>query len=228
VTNASSTLNSGESHPRSQRAWYFAITLLFFCGMLVAQSRLRDWGRIADPRWLQPAKSGLNAPFITTPDPVVDKMVELGNITESDLVYDLGCGDGRLVITAAMKSGCRGIGFDIDPQRVTEATENARLHEVDTLVTIRQDDVFKVDLSEADVILMYLLPWMLEDMIPQFDKCRPGTRLVSHDFQIKGIVADRTEQVPVSETSTHLVHLYHTPLKREPPPLPRRRPKSSK
>jgi SAM-dependent methyltransferase len=224
VTNTSAT-SPDESATRVRRAWYFAIALLFICGVLVAQSRLRDRIRVADPAWTERVKSGLNAPFIKTPDLVAEKMVELGNISSSDLVYDLGCGDGRLVITAALKTGCRGIGFDIEPQRVVEATENARLHQVDSLVTFRQQDVFTLDLRDADVILMDLLPWMLEDLIPQFDQCRPGTRLVSHDFWINGIQIDRTEKVKISEHETKLIHVYHTPLKRIPPQLKRSTPK---
>jgi tRNA A58 N-methylase Trm61 len=142
-------------------------------------------------------------------------MIETAQIEADDLVYDLGCGDGRLVITAAVQKGCRGIGFDIEPERVAEAQANVKLHDVESLVEIRLQDVFKVDLSEADVVLMYLLPQMLRDLKPQFAQCRPGTRLVSHDFQIEGVQVDRTVEVFLPER--HFVHLYVTPLKPLPP-----------
>jgi ribosomal protein L11 methylase PrmA len=163
-----------------------------------------------------------NAPYIVTPDEVTDKMIEMADISKEDLVYDLGCGDGRLVITAAVKHGCRGVGFGLDPLRVEEATKNAELRHVDQLVKIKQQNVFTVDLREADAVLMYLLPQMLRDLVPQFDQCRPGTRIVSHDFKIEGVQEDKTEDVKLG-TERHFVHLYVTPLKKLPPPPPRKR-----
>ncbi len=159
---------------------------------------------------------GLNAPFITTDDAIVDKMVELAELTADDVVYDLGCGDGRLVITAALRSGCRGVGIDIDPERVAEARANVELHGVADLVEIREQDVFAVDLREADVILMYLLPWMTKKLIPQFQQMPAGSRIVSHDFgigDIKYIVPERTVPVRIEEVNeTHLVHRWFIPL----------------
>lgn len=164
---------------------------------------------------------GLNAPFITTPDAIVDKMVEVAEITEDDVVYDLGCGDGRLVITAALKHGCRGVGIDIDPERVAEAKANAKLHGVEHLVDIREQDVFTVDLSEADVVLMYLLPWMTKRLVPQFQQMPAGARIVSHDFgigDIKYIEPDSTVKVPLAGPGdTHLVHRWNLPLDVPPP-----------
>ena len=169
---------------------------------------------------VQPAdefRIGLNAPFITTADAIVDKMVEVAEITADDVVYDLGCGDGRLVITAALKHGCRGIGIDIEPDRVAEAKANVKLHGVEHLVEIREQDVFTVDLKEADVILMYLLPWMTKRLVPQFQEMPPGSRIISHDFgigDIKYIEPESTYQVPLEGThETHLVHRWYTPLK---------------
>lgn len=159
---------------------------------------------------------GLNAPFITTADTIVDKMVEVAEITADDVVYDLGCGDGRLVITAALKHGCRGVGIEIEPDRVAEAKANVKLHGVEHLVEIREQDVFTVDLKEADVILMYLLPWMTKRLVPQFQEMQPGSRIVSHDFgigDIKYIEPESTYQVPLEGTrETHLVHRWYTPL----------------
>ena len=131
-----------------------------------------------------PPRPGLNAPFVKTPDPVVEKMVAMAQLTEDDLVYDLGCGDGRIVITAALNSGCRGVGFDIDPQRVAEARENVKRNGVEDRVTIEEKDVFKVDLSQADAALMFLLPWMMNELLPQFEQMKPGARIVAHDYWI--------------------------------------------
>jgi SAM-dependent methyltransferase len=174
----------------------------------------------SDPNNADPSpapRQGLNAPFITTADPVINKMIELAQISDKDLVYDLGCGDGRIVIAAAVQSGCRGVGFDINPVRVTEAQENAKLHGVEKTVTFEEQDVFKVDLSKADVIVAYLLPWMLRDLKPSFDQCPPGTRIVSHDFEIEDVQADEVIPVDLTENDRHYVRLYTTPLKRLPP-----------
>lgn len=181
------------------------------------------------PTSLAPAeRQGLNAPFITTPDVVVDKMVELAEIKENDLVYDLGCGDGRLVITAAFKTGCSGVGFDIEPKRVAEATENARLHEVEGRVQIIEQDVFTVDLSKADVVMTYLLPWMMNKLLPQFHAMRDGCRIVAHDFWIDGVEPEKVfDLVDAKKRRTTSVYLYRTPLKIDPaiekgkPPQPR-------
>jgi len=173
-------------------------------------------------------RQGLNAPFIKTPNLVVDKMVELAEIKDTDVVYDLGCGDGRLVITAAMKSGCSGVGFDIDPERVAEATENAKLHEVEDRVEIVEQDIFTVDMSKADVALMYVLPWMMNKLLPQFQEMKDGCRIVAHDFWIDGVEPEVVIEFASPDDSREaVVYLYRTPLVVNPalekgkPPMPR-------
>lgn len=164
-----------------------------------------------------PPRQATNAPFITTPDPVVQAMVELADVDEDDVVYDLGCGDGRIVIAAAQATGCEGVGFDIDPERVAEARRNVAIHGLQERVTIKEADVFTVDLSEADAVVMYLLPWMLKQLIPQFDAMPPGRRIVSHDFKISGCKPDQTIEVAALEGNPphrHFVHLWITPLKK--------------
>ena len=210
-----------DSRRASRQPSWRAITLcgiiiVTLIGAMAVKIRLDQY---ADPENYDPSpipRPTRNAPFIVTPDKVVDTMIGLAEISSDELVYDLGCGDGRLVITAAMRSGCRGVGFDIDPARVKEATENAKLHNVETLVEIKEQNVFDVDLSKADVVLMYLLPQMLRDLVPQFEQCPPGTRLLSHDFKIEGIQEDKTVEVHVSDTERHFVHLYITPLHKLP------------
>lgn len=157
-----------------------------------------------------------NAPFITSPDRVVDEMVKLAALTEDDLVYDLGCGDGRIVITAAMHSGCRGVGYDIDPKLVEEATRNAEDHGVADRVEIVEQDVFTVDLSQANVCMMYLLPWMMEKLVPQFEKMNPGSRIVVHEFWIEQVVPDKIVEIPMQGQGDVRVYLYTTPLKHDP------------
>ena len=159
----------------------------------------------------------LNAPFITSADAVVDKMVELAQLTNEDVVYDLGCGDGRIIITAAMHSRCRGVGFDIDPERVAEARKNVELHGVGRLVTIKEEDIFRVDLSKANVAVMYLLPWMMQRLTPQFEEMLPGSRIVSHDFYIEGVEPERVAVVQADASSSpHFVFMYTVPLRWNP------------
>jgi SAM-dependent methyltransferase len=134
--------------------------------------------------------------YWATPQPVVDKMLELAGTRASDVVYDLGCGDARSLVTAAQRYGARGFGFDVDPQRVREAQENVRQHGVENLVTIQQADIFQLDLSPADVVFLFLLPRLNERLKPQLAKLRPGTRIVSHEFELPGAVPNRVMRVP--------------------------------
>ncbi len=159
----------------------------------------------------------LNAPFVTSEDVVVDKMIELAELTKDDVVYDLGCGDGRIIITAALQSGCKGTGFDIDPERVGEAQKNVELHDVKQLVTIKEQDIFALDLSKANVAMMYLLPWMMQRLTPQFEKMQPGSKIVSHDFYIEGVEPERVAEVKVgTRQSRHFVFMYTVPLRWNP------------
>ena len=128
--------------------------------------------------------------YVPTPQIVVDKMLEVAKVTSSDVVYDLGCGDGRIVVTAAKKLGARGIGFDLDPERVREARENVERGSVGALVSIRSENVFSVDLRPATVVTLYLLPELNVRLIPQLEKLRPGSRIVSHDFDMEGVIPD--------------------------------------
>lgn len=124
--------------------------------------------------------------FVPTPQPVVEKMLELAEIKPGDIVYDLGCGDGRIVVTAAKKYGVKAYGFDIDPKRVAESLANVKSNKVEHLVTIKQADIFKLDLREATVVTLYLLPELNVRLMPQLEKLKPGSRIVSHDFDMRG------------------------------------------
>ena len=154
--------------------------------------------------------------FVPTPQDVVDKMLELAEVNKNDLIYDLGCGDGRIVVTAAKKYGCRGVGYDIDPERVIESMKNVRNNNVQKLVRIEQKDIFTLDLSEASVITLYLLQSLNVKLIPQLEKLKPGTRIVSHDFDMQGIVTP-DKKITISSDNgyhQHTVYLWITPLKK--------------
>jgi SAM-dependent methyltransferase len=151
--------------------------------------------------------------YVPTPQPVVDRMLELAQVTQGDVVYDLGCGDGRIVISAAQRYGVQAWGFDIDPVRVAEARENARVAGVEQLVTIEQKDIFTLDLSPASVVTLYLLPELNVRLIPQLEKLRPGSRVVSHDFDMQGVEPAQHIELRVGPSGRqHQIYLWHTPL----------------
>ena len=154
--------------------------------------------------------------YVGTPNDVVDKMLEMASIKKTDLVYDPGCGDGRMVITAAKKYGCRGIGLEIDAQLIERAKKLAEKRKVDKLVKIEDQDIFKVDYSDGDVIIMYLLPEMIVKLTPQFEKMKDGSRIVAHDYHIRGMKADKVETVTSNEDNVkHTIYFYTLPLKKD-------------
>jgi tRNA A58 N-methylase Trm61 len=148
--------------------------------------------------------------YVPTPQEAVDQMLEMAEIKKGDVVYDLGCGDGRIVVTAAKKYGVKAVGFDIDPERIAESKENVRKNGVENLVTIEEKDIFTVDLSKADVVTLYLLPSLNVKLIPQLEKMKPGCRIVSHSFDMEGVKPDRV----VRDGST-ILYKWTTPLKKE-------------
>jgi ribosomal protein L11 methylase PrmA len=155
--------------------------------------------------------------YVGTPHDVIFTMLEMAHISKDDLVYDLGCGDGRVVVMAAKRWGCRGTGYDIDPERVRAAQANVRRNQVEHLVEIIQQDLFTLDFSPADVFSLYLLPEINERLLPQFEKLKPGTRLLFHEYGLEGIQVDRAERVVSNEdNSSHNIFLYTTPLRRTP------------
>lgn len=156
----------------------------------------------------------LNAPFVRTPNSIVDEMLALAAPRKGDLLYDLGCGDGRIVIRAAEAYGCRAVGFDIDPLRVREARENARRHGVEDRVAIVEQDILTLDLSAADAITLYLLPRFNERLIPQLRQLKQGARIVSHDFNLPGIAPDRVLNVTTTDNQAdHVLYLWTAPLR---------------
>jgi SAM-dependent methyltransferase len=154
--------------------------------------------------------------YVGTPNDVVAKMLEMAKIQKDDVVYDPGCGDGRMVITAAKKYGCRAVGFEIDPKLVAEGRQIAKKRKVDQLVTIEEKDIFTVDYSKATVISMYLLPEMIVKLRPALEKMKPGSRIVAHDYAIQGAEADDTVVMTSNEDNVkHSLYLYTLPLKKE-------------
>lgn len=123
--------------------------------------------------------------FVPTPQKIVERMLDVAKVRTGDVVYDLGCGDGRMVIEAAKKFGTRGYGVDLDPARIREARANAKKAGVEKLVTFEVGDLYETDIKEATVVMLYLLPELNRRLIPKlFGELEPGARVVSHDFDM--------------------------------------------
>lgn len=152
-----------------------------------------------------------DVPYVPTPNEVVVRMLELAKVQKDDVLYDLGSGDGRIVITAAQKYGTRGTGIDINPERISEANANAQKAGVTDKVTFRQQDLFKTDLSDATVVTLYLLPDINLKLRPQlFRQLKPGTRIVSHDFDMGEWKPERVVQVQ-GPTRQHTLYYWVVP-----------------
>jgi Methyltransferase domain len=143
------------------------------------------------------------APFVTTPQDVIEHMLTLAHVGREDVVYDLGSGDGRIVITAAKEYGAHGVGIDFDPQLVIKSRENARKAGVEDLVEFREQDARTVDVSPATVVTLYLLNSSNLQLRPMLTRLlKPGARIVSHKFKMGDWEPEKTEIVPGSDGST--------------------------
>lgn len=148
-------------------------------------------------------------PFVATPVEVVDRMLEMAQLTPVDLVYDLGSGDGAIIIRAAKKFGVRGVGIEIDADLVRKAQANAFKEKVEHLVEFRVQDALAVDVSQATVVTLYMLPEFNAKLRPILDRqLKPGARVISHDFPIEGWVPDRTERVKGDFLHDHTILLF--------------------
>jgi outer membrane protein assembly factor BamB len=156
-----------------------------------------------------------DAIFVPTPQDVVEKMLEVARVKKEDVVYDLGCGDGRIVATAARKYGCKAVGYDLDPYCVKLAGDRIAQEKLGSLVTIQRQDLFTANLQPATVITLYLGSSLNARLIPQLDKVKPGTRIVSHDFDMPGVRPDQVVRVVSREDGVeHRIYLWTAPLKR--------------
>lgn len=153
----------------------------------------------------------LDVPYVPTPQPVVEAMLKLAAIKPGDVVYDLGCGDGRIVVTAVKDFRAkRGVGIDLDPQRVKESKENATKAGVADRTEFREGDVLKLEsVADADVVTLYLYPSVNRKLEPILRKTlKPGARVVSHEFRIGEWAPDRTERVRDERGNDHVLFLW--------------------
>ncbi len=173
-------------------------------------------GFLAGPAWSIAALQGGGplsqeslAPYVPTPQPVVERMLALAEVTSKDVVYDLGCGDGRIVITAAQKYGAHGVGVDIDPVRVREANENARRAGVEKLVSFIEKDALNVDVSGATVVTLYLLSSSNLKLRPILTRqLKPGARIVSHAFSMGDWRPSKEETLTDGEGFNRTIYLW--------------------
>jgi SAM-dependent methyltransferase len=175
------------------------------------------------PRQRTDAARQPDAVFVPSPSEVINAMLDVAHVTKDDVVYDLGCGDGRIVIEAAKQRCARAVGVEMDPELVKQARQEAANQGVQEQVSIREQDLFSADFREATVVTLYLLPYLNARLRPQLDKLRPGARIVSHAFAIPGVQPDRVVRVPSPDGQEHVVYLFVTPLRSVPatPPSPR-------
>ncbi len=149
------------------------------------------------------------APYVPSPRDVVDRMLALARVGPKDVVYDLGCGDGRIVIAAAKQYGARGVGVDIDPERIHESIANAREAGVEKLVTFKLQDAMKTDVSEATVVTLYLLSFANVQLRPMLEKqLKPGARIVSHNFGMGSWAPNEVDTFTDSNGGTRTLYLW--------------------
>ncbi len=191
--------------------------LLLFVAVILAAS-------CANAQSPQPAKKAANsAPkkelrkpdihYVPTPQEVVDEMLRMADVKKEDVVYDLGCGDGRIVITAAKRYGTRGVGIDIDPERIKESEENARAAGVTDQVKFRLEDIFEADFKEATVVTLYLLDRLNEQLRPKLLRdLKPGTRIVSHAFRMGDWEPEKS-----AEVDGKMIYFWTVPARKDQP-----------
>lgn len=163
------------------------------------------------PSFGQPVTGERLAPFVPSPQPVVERMLEAADLKPYETVYDLGCGDGRILITAARDFRAKAVGVELSAKLVKDAREQVKKLGLENRVTILQDDLMKVDLRPADVVTVYLLTEANDQLKPAFVKAlHRGARVVSHDFKIRGWKPDHVEEV-VAYNRKHTIYVYVMP-----------------
>lgn len=158
-------------------------------------------------------KKDLDVPYVPTPQTVVDEMLAMAEVNGNDLLYDLGSGDGRIPITAAKKFGTRGVGIDLNPVRIREANENAKEAGVTDKVRFIEGDLFDQDFSEATVVTLYLLPDVNLKLRPKLLAMKPGTRVVSHNYNMGDWEPEKMKEMKSPDGVEHYIYFWRVPDK---------------
>lgn len=187
------------------------------CALLAALAGLLSWNglsiSLANLVFAQAREGTFESkqivPFVPTPQEVVERMLALAEVKKGDVLYDLGSGDGRIVITAAKKYGVKAVGFEIDPELIKKSRESIRKEGLEQLAEIREQDILTVDLSPASVLTMYLLPSVNMTLRPKvLSQLKSGARVVSHAFDMGDWKADKTENVKDSSGYERTIYLW--------------------
>jgi predicted RNA methylase len=189
------------------------IPIIFLAAVVLsAGAGFKSNRKTPEPVWMRTP----DVVYVGTPFDIASKMLQLAQVTKKDVVYDLGCGDARMIILAAKKYGCHAAGFDIDPSMINLSKKNVEEEDLEDLVEIVQADMFTLDLSKASVLALYLLPQMNKKLLPQIEKMKPGSRLVFHDYEMEDMIPDETIRMTSNEdNASHTIYLYTIPLKRK-------------
>ncbi len=182
------------------------------CGLVVsagAGEKKKEGPKREDPKYF-------NTTYVPTADEVIEKMFEMGKVGKDDLIFDLGCGDARILFMAAKKFGARGVGLELNPERIVESMDQAKKYNVGTLVEVRYGDALKPkDLSDASVVMLYMFPEFMDLWFPiAKEKLKPGTRILSHDYSwTKGWEPTATAIVKSASRDNHKVLMWVVPEK---------------
>lgn len=188
------------------------VTLASALGFLTAPDWLLKGATPQSGQGLTTATLIRQVPYVPTPQDVVEKMLELAKVTSDDVVYDLGSGDGRIVITAAQKYGAHAVGVEINPDLYRESSARIKELGLDDRAHILCEDMFNVNIHRATVVIMYLLTSFNERLRPKLDReLRPGTRIVCHDFHVPGWDAEKIVEVTSKNGFPHKLYLYVHP-----------------
>jgi protein-L-isoaspartate O-methyltransferase len=189
----------------SERLWIFtAVLLLLVCGRVGFAQQVPPFGQGGPGTHLERI-----VPYVPTPPDVVEKMLEVAKVTSDDVVYDLGSGDGRIVIAAAQKFGARAVGVELDPNLYKQSSDRIKELGLEGRAQILHENLFNVNVRHATVVTLFLLTSVNQKLRPMLEKqLRPGARIVSHDFQIPGWEPEQTIEVVSKSGSTHKIYLY--------------------
>lgn len=156
----------------------------------------------------------LDVPYVPTHEMIVDEMLKMAEVKGTDVLYDLGSGDGRIPITAAQRFGTRGVGIDLNPVRIKEANENAQKANVTDKVKFIEGDIFQQDFNEATVLTLYLLPDVNLKLRPKILEMKPGTRVVSHNYDMGDWKYEKAKELKTPDGVTHYVYMWRVPAKK--------------